>query len=222
MKFMLKAVLAGFVFSVSQAAAAQDSGLLILYNSDNTSANGGLSRLAAMDCNVWRTGKIDPRGPMNIGDVNKFALVDCETSLLEQEEKRVMLQSAFRKDSSGIVLEGNFIRKADTFAEDSVAKKRGYLIKISRFNNEIATRFSEEDKIDSDAALRPENWKGEARLRIHSAIGMPTPDEVGVIYYDTPEMMVAFRQASPDLVQRIGDFNKRHLQEQKYLYLEIE
>ena len=46
---------------------------------------------------------------------------------------------------------------------------------------------------------------------------MAIPDEVVVIHYDTPQQGEAFRRRNPDILQRIGAFNRRHLLEFVYI-----
>ncbi len=159
---------------------------------------------------------------MDVGEVNRFILANCQNSILAVERYRKTLQSKFHQNDNGLLIEGSFIRKEPVFAKSKAAKDRGYLIKISRFNNLFAGRESEEKEIDDEAGKRAENWKSEVRLRVHHAIGMSTPDEVGVIYYANKKMMSQFVKNSPDLVDAIRSFNKRHLVEASYLTLEVE
>lgn len=222
MRTFLVKLLLGSSLSMSAATTAQSEGLLVVFNDTTNSLQAGKDKLEAKDCKVWRKGSMTARGSMDLGRVNRFILADCENSLLESEADRIDLQQSFRSGRNGIVLEGDFIRKEVPFADTETAKTRGYLVKISRFNNEIPDRFSEEDKIDADGKLRDESWTGEARLRIKSAIGMPTPDEVGVIYYETKTSMQDFVGANPDIVDRITEFNQRHLIENSYLIIEVE
>ncbi len=222
MRTILVKLFLGSSLMVQASSAAHSEGLLILFDDSTTSLEAGKNRLEAKGCDVWRKGSMTARGSMDLGQVNRFILADCKQSLLEVEADRAELQESFRSGQNGIVLEGDFIRKEVPFANTETAKTRGYLVKISRFNNEIAERFSEEDKIDADGKLREESWTGEARLRIKSAIGMPTPDEVGVIYYETKTSMQDFVGANPDIVDRITEFNQRHLIESNYLIIEVE
>lgn len=203
-------------------APNNDTGLLIVFDSKNRNVSEGQTELTKLGCRVWRQGKMSTSGTMTIGAVDRFILAQCKKSVLAKEESRGMLQSRFRKDQVGLILEGNFIRKELNFADTNTAQSRGYLIKISRFNNLHSERDSEENNIDSTANKRTEKWKTEARIRVHHAVGIATPDEVGVIYYASPKMMNEFVKNSPDLVDEIGSFNRRHLIEAKYLTLEVE
>lgn len=224
MPILPKAIAASLAIglAVQLPAMSHETGVLALYDSTATQTERNSALLEEVGCRVWRTGTASVLGSMELGEIDRFLFAECDSGLLEREDVRSRLQSQFRVNGNGLVFEGHFVRKEAQFASYEIARSRGYLAKISRFNNLHATRMSEEDAIDLEGASRKEPWHSEARIRVRNAIGIQTPDEVGLIYYESKQAMSDMRDNSPDLVDAIGAFNDRHLIEAAYFYIEVD
>ena len=48
-------------------------------------------------------------------------------------------------------------------------------------------------------------------------VGFFETDDVTVLYYDSPDDAKAFREQNPDLMERIGAFNKTHVTDFVYV-----
>lgn len=124
------------------------------------------------------------------------------------------------KDSSNFVAAGDFNRLEMKRASAAEAAGRGYVIKLSYANGKtpLAEREFHEDNIDDMALTRDTGWRREARIYVSAAAGIEEPDAVGVLYFPSPSARKEFREEETDVVEEIGQFNRRHLDSYVYLY----
>lgn len=199
------------------AADSSSSGVLGLFTVKDgaafDSAILAFSRdIESRGCVVRRVGTIGGQnGNMEIAAPNRFLVLDCATPMLRRAETRAVFKILDGATDRMALLEG----EAETFpAEQSAtpAAERAYVLKLSRYTNKDPDgRDRDLADIRAVAAGRADRWRREVFLTVSHAVGMETPDEVAVIYYDSPEQGARFRKTNPDVLKSIGKFNKKHL-----------
>ena len=63
---------------------------------------------------------------------------------------------------------------------------------------------------------RVDKWKTETFVGVNRALGMATPDEVVVLYYDSKKHAERFRKNSSDIIDLVNDFNDAHVEDFVY------
>ena len=165
---------------------------------------------AEIGCTALRSGTITKaQGPMKVGDPGGFALLACD---------RPILHDAGRRDRFGpavALFEGDFAHLADAW-EDPAGRQ--YILKLSRYNNaDIGGREGDLAAIGKQAKDREDHWVTEAFVNVDDAVGLPTPDEVVVLYYQSADKAEAFRSGNKDILAAVGAFNRAHLTDFVYL-----
>lgn len=199
------------------AAEALPSGVLGLFAVKDSEAFDAALLAFSRDiesrgCAVRRVGTIEGQnGDMDIAEPNRFVVLDCTVPLLRHAETRAVFKALDAAADRVALLEG----EAENFpAEQSAAPatQRAYVLKLSRYTNDDPDgRDRDLAGIRAVAATRADRWRREIFLTVSHAVGMETPDEVAVLYYDTPEQGERFRKNNPDVLKSIGGFNKKHL-----------
>lgn len=209
-RHMLFACLATLCGAGAALAESAPVGVLGLYRGDTVQFDA--SKIAALGCTTHRQGVIGAaQGNLDLEQPNQFLLLACETSILEQAERRKDFASIAGSAPETVVLEGHLV---DFDVPDGTAEvsDRQYILKISGYNNaNLDAREAELDALNADAEQRPDSYVTEYFVSVQHAMGMQTPDEVVVIYYDTPATGERFRDHNGDLLRAIGAFNKAHL-----------
>jgi hypothetical protein len=220
MSFMKNAA-AIIALTATGPALAGDIGLLGLYKLRDIGryreALGVLEKnLVDHRCALRREGEIAAMdGPLKVPKPDRFLLLECTRSLLKQSDTRALF-GPLRDASSHLMLtEGELQLFEGAFS--TPGKGREYIIKVSHFTN------GDPDRRDRDLAslqkqveARPDRYRNEAMLTPSRAMGMTTPDEVVVLSYDDPKAAERFRRQNPDILDKIGAFNKTHLVEFAY------
>lgn len=213
-------------YALEQAGGPDSKGMLVLYN-DALLAEAnkiGFAHLSSAGCSVIRRGNIDVRNVAtdiagrNTSKLNRVAFLQCNTMILANENSRRILLDNFTAHGNGIVVQGDFDYWDQQHEALNKEDERAYVIKLSYFNNLTSTRESEEDAVDGLALTRSEGWKREAKIFTTQAIGIPTPDAVGILYFASVANRTHFRDTNPDILEKIGNFNKTHLAEFEYIY----
>ncbi len=203
------------------ASIAEDVGLLGLFRvSDPAAYSQALmeieSSTAAFGCAIRRHGKLSgTQGPLALPDVNRFLLLKCEAPLLAGRAGRAALQPLAGRTSDFVLLEGNARWSADDLG--SAVNERAYVIKLSHFNNRAPdARDDTLASVGHDVAARPHAYQNAAVIAVDRAWGIPTPDDVTVLFYRSAADGSAFREQNPDIMKRIGEFNATHVDDFVY------
>ena len=193
--------------SVSAVSAAEDVGILALYDRNEADA---IEVLQEDGCRIQRKGALLARlGNLDLPEVDAYALLRCDRSVLREPART--LKDAGR----AILLEGSFhqVEEAGQSGAD-----REYLIKVSVFNNTDPVGRSKDLKaLQASVAPLPDKYRVESSLDITWASGISTPDEVTVLYYESPASGNRFRENNPAVLEAVGRFNKTHLVSWVYL-----
>lgn len=202
------------------AALAEEVGLLGLYQvrgaaSDETLAQirGGLRERG---CRFQREGQVQgSQGKLKMKPANRFFFLACARSLLKDSAARSVFRPLEAASGGVTLLEGEL----EVF-EDLARSGRGreYVIKLSYYSNLDPDRRERDlAAIAEMASARPDAYRNEALIFPRRAVGLPTPDEVTILSYDSPAQGQSFRDANGDLLKAIGRFNGDHLLSFAYL-----
>lgn len=215
-------VVAAATSLIASSAMSQERNramLLLHAEAQDAAVDAALPDLAARGCNQWRRGAVaGMQGNLDIGAPARFVLFACRAEILHNAERRQALAAVLAAGKDAIAVEGPLVLGGPDATGPGAPGGRAYVLKISRYNNtDPDRRDSDLDSIDKQAAGRADAWKMEAQVAGLRAVGMPTPDEVVVIHYDDAAQGERFRQQNPDILKRIGAFNRRHLIEFTYI-----
>lgn len=202
----------------SPAMAQQPIGVLGLYDTEGP-ASIDKRKISKLSCEIRREGPIaQGAGDIGLENPNYFVSLACKASVLSDPEKRKMVNHLMTNATAKAVLEGTLSLMPE-IKNSSKLQDRSYILKISHYNNKN-TDSREKDLAELDQATisQPDRFIAESFLSVHHALGMPTPDEVVILYYDSPEHGDHFRSNNPDIMKMVGDFNKNHLNEHIYYF----
>ena len=204
---------------VAPNAAAEVAVLGLFRATDPVAYAGALDALdsAAPGCAIRRHGKVaGTRGPLALPALDRFLLLRCEASLLGDPAGLAALETLAPRGSELVVLEGGARWSEDP--PDAAVAERAYVIKLSRFNEaEPDAREADLAALGEDVAERPHAYVNEAVISVARSRGVDGTDDVTVLYYDSPDDAKAFREQNPDLMERIGAFNKTHVTDFVYV-----
>ncbi|NIZ60666.1 hypothetical protein DL239_06710 [Sedimentitalea sp. CY04] len=197
------------IAGASAANASQSNAIVALYHGANS-----LTEQTAQDlgCSVYRSGPVfAQQGSLKVEEPTNYAVLTCDSPVLANPDARAHL------DGTVAVFEGDlsvFPAASDTTG----LGERQYILKLGYYNNsDINQRDADLATLGSIADQRDGHWTNEAFLNVDDAMGMATPDEVVVIYYDTAEQATAFRDNNQDILEQVGTFNRAHLTGFAYL-----
>ncbi|MGH1415120.1 MAG: hypothetical protein ACRBB0_16645 [Pelagimonas sp.] len=188
-------------------------GVMGLFHSDSpTAITLDRTALAALGCSVRRSGIIGAaQGDIGLEQPNQFALLACDTSVLSDRSSRAHLAALAPSSDTLAVLEGDLIDFPVQAAKGPISDRQ-YVFKISYYNNQdVNARDAELARIDAKAETLEDTYVTESFVGVDYALGMPTPDEVVILYYDDAETGDRFRNANSDFLSEIGVFNATHL-----------
>ena len=203
------------LFGATQAMSAQPVGILGLYEVEDASLPSFKKHnIKSLGCELRREGLIAAeKGDIDIDEPNRFVLLACETSLLGDINKRTKLQDILSQGRTLTILEGALSDES----HDKNVPNREYVLKISHYNNENTEQREQDlEHLNNLVSVRPNHYKTESFIAVNKAIGMPTPDEAVVIYYDSTKDGEDFRKNNPDIMNLVGSFNKKHIND--YIY----
>lgn len=214
----LKSALIGASLALTAPTAmAGQVGVVGLYENGTTINK---SALAALECSVKREGfivaaqgKLSPPMPQP----DQFVVLDCDRSVLTVADRRHFMSILFTDGKATAVFEGA-LTEFQTADGTTDVSQRQYILKLGYYNNaDTDGREADLTALDVKASNRDGHWTNEAYLDVHSSIGIPTPDEVVVIHYETAEIAKKFRDSNSDILQDVGAFNNAHLTSFTYL-----
>lgn len=200
--------------TISTASAqAQPVGILSLYNAqDPQSLSIDDTKLAALDCTLQRAGIIGAaQGDIGLDQPNQFVLLSCQRSLLATPMTRQKLTAINTSGAPLATLEGDMVNFPDA-KRNSAITARQYILKISHYNNaDVDARDAELASLTQEAETMADTYVTEAFVGVTHAIGLPTPDEVVVLFYDDPDTGDRFRKSNSGFLGKVGVFNETHL-----------
>jgi len=92
------------------------------------------------------------------------------------------------------------------------------VLKVSYFNNiDPAARETDLVALSTDAAALENTWVPDGRFPPTASLGVSRPDTIDILYYQEPGQGQRFRDANPEILQRIGVFNATHTTAATYL-----
>ncbi len=198
------------------AALAEQYAVVGLYQ-DSTSLN--VANAVALGCEVQRSGDIVAmQGKLSrkLPQPQQFALLVCDQPVIG-DANRLATISTLSDDGSSIALFEGALTNFETLANAGDASKRQYVLKLGYYNNrDVKGRNDALVALDALAGERDGVWNTESFIQVHSASGITTPDEVVVLYYDTPEIAESFRDENSDILEEVTMFNNEHLTEFSY------
>jgi len=203
---------------LSQTVSAQSIGILGLYEfKGNVKPSLDLAKVKGLGCELYREGHVmGESGDIDIAEPTHFIMLACEASLLSDQKSREALQATVPQGKMITILEGDLSAYANAEPVSKVTG-RSYIIKISHYNNEDTDqREGTLKKLSQMVKTRAHNYKTEAIIDVNRALGMATPDEAVLIYYDQAGDGEKFRAGNPDIMKVLGRFNKNHLND--YIY----
>lgn len=206
------------VLGIMNISSAQPTGILGLYqNQSKTSPVINGHKLQGLGCELRRKGMIaNEQGDIDIDEPNHFAILACDSSLLQDANKRIGLEKAITNAKTIALLEGRLMDFPISTASNSLSS-RNYILKISHYNNKNTNKREQDlTQLNQLVHSRPNRYKTEAFIEVTNAMGMPTPDEVVVLYYDRVADGEHFRKNNPDIMKRVGAFNDDHIND--YIY----
>lgn len=208
--FKLISSIAGAVLMLAtgtvNAAQTNQIGVIGLYKIGNPQA-AIIDRKKVNDlgCEIRRSGIIAAaQGNIELAQPNQFVFLACDAALLSNPENRNALSSIVQGGERLAVLEGSLSNFPDTDRPSAVSVRQ-YILKISHYNNKDANkRDLDLDDLSREAAQLPDTYVTESFISVNEALGLPTPDEVVILFYDSPETGDRFRKNNGGLLQKIG------------------
>lgn len=209
--------IAGFLLLASTASFAQ-SGLFFAYKSQGGAETAALNtHLQALesnhDCKRFRQGgTFMADGTNDWESENRFLLLQCE-EVVPQAVVQNLYQSLMNRVKNLRIVEGkmeslNHPAKPDTQSE--------YIYKVSYFKPSGAeARYLDALLLSSEARARPNAYYVDAIMIPRTAQGMNRPSQLAFLYYATTGD--AYRKQNKDILQRIEQFNKDHVQAFTYV-----
>lgn len=174
---------------------------------------------AKVGCQLQRDGKvIDNKGNYALKTINQFFVLVCDSEILASSVSKPWLTQLKQETENLALLEGEFaFINENSFTQSGI--KRSYILKLSEFNNyDPVARHNDLDKLGNMVKSMDNRFTNESVIRVNEAYGMKRLDEVTVIYYDTPEAGMKFRQNNEDVLEQVGAFNLTHLTGFSYLF----
>ena len=208
----------------SASANAEDVGVIgLLYDGDTaltkTDFEHNISSIDNLNCEVVRYGNIfQEQGNIDIDNPNKFFTMKCAKSIFQSSSGSSFIEKLREVVETTYLIEGDIL-PYEIDPSDSEMSKRAYIVKVSYFNNNTPLKRLDDLKtIRSETLKVKDRYKREMFIEGQRAFGLETPDEVALLYYDTPQHGERFRENNPKLMKLIGDFNSNHLNDHSYYF----
>jgi len=214
--FNLKTMLISTVVVLStDAANAAQTGVVGLYKNGVTLNEATVN---AVGCSVRRQGIImAQQGKTKLDQPDQFVVLACDQPVLEQSERRSTIEGLFDGGTIIALFEGA-LAEFETPDDRSAVPERQYVLKLGYYNNlDVSGREADLQALDRKVVDRDGRWTTEAVLNVHNALGVSTPDEVVVLYYNSSDIADRFRDENQDILVDVGTFNAAHLTGFTYL-----
>jgi hypothetical protein len=213
----LTIAICGLITTGSGAVTAKPIGIFAMFGQ-----GAGKVQLheSATGCTITRQGDIVKRqGNLDLPEVARFAILGCEN---EQLGQKGYAEELFVEADPLILVEGG-LKALSGQAPAADVGQRSYIIKLSHYNNaDPQARDADFKAIGKAVAPLDEKYHPELFVAVRRAVGMQTPDELAVIYYDSPEAGSRFRETNQAILEMVGAFNKSHMKSFVYLYAKVD
>ncbi|MBV1903851.1 MAG: hypothetical protein KUG58_09470 [Marinosulfonomonas sp.] len=199
-------------------AAGAQIGVLGLYKAEDAQVFSiDTAQLNALGCTIRHTGIIGAaQGSIELEQPNQFVLLACGESLFDDPEKRSQIEGLAGAAQGLAVLEGE-LTDFPGAKRDSALSQRQYILKIGYYNNrDVDARDQQLGALTKQAESLPDAYATQSFIGVNHASGLARPDEVVVLYYDSPDAGERFRKNNKGLMAKIGAFNKTHLNQSVY------
>ncbi|MBS9716476.1 hypothetical protein ACFFUT_15755 [Pseudohalocynthiibacter aestuariivivens] len=215
MTYLKPIVVSGIILLSASTVEAAPIGVVSLLKDGDTLE---MSAIENLKCSLEREGNIMmQQGNLDLELPNRFAILSCEQPILQISGSRAQLADLYPGAQEIAVFEGRLVWNPEDDASSSVADRQ-YILKLSHYNNtDPDQRYGDQVALSAAGSTREDHWATEGFLSVHSARGIPTPDEIVVIHYDSPEAGDRFRDTNQDILEQVGAFNRAHLTEFTYL-----
>ena len=215
--FLNKSVLPIYaaILSFATVASAENTAVAGLFE------KAGALNIAAvknLGCTIFHAGKIvAQQASFKMKQPDQFIIMTCEQSLLHSAQNRQALSNLYAGGHMIAALEGP-LATFEVVNNHSLSTARQYILKLGYYNNNDIDR-REDDLLALNQKVAPleGRWTTEGFVGINHAMGISTPDELVIIYYDTPEIGEQFRDNNKDILNDVGAFNDAHLTNYSYL-----
>ena len=207
-----------FTANVSMAAS---HGILGLFDIEGDDFGRAVTEFSHADgnCRIQRAGIIvGQQGDIDLDQPNHFILLACGDTDIEGPQAQEILSPFSGHADETVILSG----PASHFPEDdspSAIGQRSYIVKVSHFGNaDPASRMRDLAALRQATLDMADRYRRETFLKVTDAVGMETPDEVALIFYEDAGQGARFRDNNPDFLEKIGAFNKAHLNDHIYYF----
>jgi hypothetical protein len=215
--FMIKPALpvCAAILSFAAPASAESTTVVGLFE------NVGTLNVAAVEnlgCTVFHAGKIvAQQASFKMKQPDQFIIMSCEQPLLHDAQNRQALGALYAGGHMIAALEGPLTR-FDIVSDRTRPAERQYILKLGYYNNsDIDRREDDLQALNQKVTPLEDHWTTEGFVGVNHAMGIPTPDELVIIYYDTPESGERFRDNNKDILGEVRAFNDAHLTKFSYL-----
>lgn len=201
------------IISTGNEAMAQQIGVVGLFKIDpGAAANVDQQKITNLSCQIRRAGAVvGEQGDIDVERPNHFIFLACEHSLLSVAAKREVLSGLISEGEALAFLEGALTDNPDNDSS-SDATDREYILKVSHYNNrDTDGREQDLERIMRAVGSDPDRFIDESFIALNRSVGMPTPDEVVILFYESSKRADRFRKNNPKILRDIGAFNKAHL-----------
>lgn len=195
-------------------------------NAENSVVVGLFEKLGTLNtdivknlgCTIFHSGNIvAQQGNSRMKQPDQFIIMTCEGPLLHIAQNRQALSNLYTQGRVIAVLEGH-LTTFDTAKNQPALSKRQYILKLGYYNNtDVDLRENDLLALNRKVAPLEGHWTTEGFIDVNHAMGIPTPDEMVIIYYDTAKIGKQFRDQNKDILNDVGAFNDKHLTEYSYL-----
>ncbi len=211
-------LIASAVLALSSSAAfAGQVGVVGLYAGDAVLNDEAVANLG---CAIHREGSImAAQGKLeyDLTQPDKFVVLDCGEGVLGNTARRQATSDLFSDGTAIAIFEGALINFPIDAVDGDVAQRQ-YVLKVGYYNNaDVDAREQDLTALNMMAQSLDGRWINESFLQVHAADGIPTPDEVVVIHYESAEVADQFRAANTGILEEVSAFNDAHLTSFTYL-----
>lgn len=169
--------------------------------------SGAAPQLEASECTPFRAANVGgAQGDPRWEGTSRWRVYRCAQPVLAALRDSGYAEALVR--AGGRLIEGTL---AAAPGDSSAPVGSESIVKVSYFNDiDPEGRASDLAKLSSDAAGLADTWSPDAQLVPTASLGVARPDAIDFIYYREAGQGQRFRDANPDILQRIGAFNTGH------------
>ena len=166
-------------------------------------------------CSLRRSGRFSGSlGPLEWPDLDQFRLFECNGSVLPDLQALGTEQMLSRRSSQPVLIEGEL----NLTNAPEPPRAAEYILKVSHYKETDSTaRDKHLKELNASVSGLTGVWNTEGALMPSIASGAIRPDELTIIYYESPESAEVFRDTHPEALESVGRFNNAHVTSFTYL-----